>query len=259
MITLRGSDILCYPNESAYIKKIFQQKLPQVNRCIAVSKDIRNKAIEFGVVENKIEVLQDGILTQYFLWDETIEKLRQPNVILFAGNLIPVKNVLFLIDSFIELKKNEPVKKLKLKICGQGYQRQEMQDRISRAGLNSCVEFLGLLSGDQLAQEMQKATVLCLPSISEGSPNVIAEAMACGTPVIAARVGGIPEQITSDEYGYLFESNNQLDFIKKLTMALTKTSWEAKKISKNPIIISRNQNAYIIYVNYEKLLYNYIE
>jgi glycosyltransferase involved in cell wall biosynthesis len=59
-----------------------------------------------------------------------------------------------------------------------------------------------------VAEEMRRSDILCLPSFTEGSPNVIKEAMACGLPVVASRVGGVPDLVREGETGLLFEAGD---------------------------------------------------
>ena len=65
------------------------------------------------------------------------------------------------------------------------------------------VEFMGVLSQEDLPDEYRRADVLCLPSLREGVPTVLMEAMACGTPVVASSAGGVPELVEHQKSGIL--------------------------------------------------------
>lgn len=84
--------------------------------------------------------------------------------------------------------------------------RRQLEALASTLGLASRVHFLGRRKPEELAQQYQQADVFVLPSVSEALPTVVTEAMACGTPVIATRVGGIPEQL--DHTGILVQPGN---------------------------------------------------
>jgi glycosyltransferase involved in cell wall biosynthesis len=70
---------------------------------------------------------------------------------------------------------------------------EELRQRASQPDLRGYVEFLGNLNAEQIARWYAASNLFCLPSYSEGCPNVIIEALACGRPVVATNVGGIPE------------------------------------------------------------------
>jgi glycosyltransferase involved in cell wall biosynthesis len=72
--------------------------------------------------------------------------------------------------------------------------------------------------------------LLVLPTFREGSPNVVREALACGTPVVASRVGGVPELITSEELGLLVEPGDVDGLARSLREALQR-SWDRPKIA----------------------------
>ena len=112
-------------------------------------------------------------------------------MVLFVGNLVPVKGLATLIEACALLQ----ARGLHFRCCliGQGALRQSLSKQIAAAGLEQNVHLLGPRPLNELPQWYRAASVLVLPSRSEGIPNVILEALACGTPVIASRVGGIPE------------------------------------------------------------------
>jgi glycosyltransferase involved in cell wall biosynthesis len=84
------------------------------------------------------------------------------------------------------------------RLIGQGPLRRALSRRIESAGLTQFVRLQGPCPLEQLPDWYRAAGVLVLPSFSEGIPNVILEGLACGTSVVASRVGGIPE-ILNDE------------------------------------------------------------
>ena len=78
---------------------------------------------------------------------------------------------------------------------------------------------------------MNAADLFVLPSLREGNPTVMFEALGAGLPFIGTKVGGIPEIISSEEYGFLVEPANPDDLAEKILIALYK-SWDNKKIKK---------------------------
>jgi glycosyltransferase involved in cell wall biosynthesis len=129
-----------------------------------------------------------------------------PPEILFAGVLIPLKGIDVLIDAFHEVWL--PDRRAQLVIIGRPANptyAAALQARVTDLGLGDRVTFIGEVSQKVLALRMARAKVLVLPSYSEGLPRVVLEAMAVGTPVVATRVGGIPEVVEDGETGLLVQ------------------------------------------------------
>jgi len=121
-------------------------------------------------------------------------------LVVFVGNLEPVKGVDLLLDAFSVLLADGTADRLV--IVGDGSLASEFRDRIDRPDLNGGVTMLGAASQRDVARWMAAADVLVLPSRNEGLGLVLLEAMACGTPCVATRVGGVPE-IMDDSCGRL--------------------------------------------------------
>jgi glycosyltransferase involved in cell wall biosynthesis len=92
----------------------------------------------------------------------------------------------------------------------EGHYEDEIKRLVSKLGLEQRVRFLGQVAPDILAEIMAAADVLCLCSAREGWPNVVHEALACGTPVIATDVGGVRKLIGSQSYGHVIPINDQV-------------------------------------------------
>ncbi len=112
-------------------------------------------------------------------------------VLLFVGALIETKGVFELLDVFAALKAKKVVDRLVF--IGGGDSGNKLREKATQLQVADGVTFAGKIPHEQLAEWFQIANLFCLPSYREGVPNVILEAMACGIPVVATRVGGIPE------------------------------------------------------------------
>ena len=119
--------------------------------------------------------------------------------LLGIGSLVPVKRWDRLLDAAADLKQQGF--DFELQIAGDGPLRESLEQHAQAAGLSECVKFLGYRS--DTAELLAKAQCLVHPSDSEGCPNVVMEAMACGRPVIATAVGDIPELIDNGTTGFL--------------------------------------------------------
>lgn len=119
----------------------------------------------------------------------------------FAARLEYLKGPLQLVEAFCTLHATQP--NIELRIAGEGSQRPEIVDLLRRHGLESKCQFFGIYNSvAERNSFMRDIDVFVLPSLTEGTPNAIIEAMAHQTPIIATRVGGIPD-LVNDEVGLL--------------------------------------------------------
>ena len=117
----------------------------------------------------------------------------------YVGRLSVEKAVGYLLDAMAELRAKHA--DVHLVVVGEGDQRAHLQERVESLGLPRAVTFLGE-RGDA-RQIIGAIDVLILPSLTEGLPNVVLEAFAYKTPVVATAVGGVPELVIDGETGWL--------------------------------------------------------
>lgn len=141
--------------------------------------------------------------------------------LLFAGVLSPRKNPEGLLTAFSLVVQEIP--KARLIIVGPqpdaAYAR-EIRERTTELGLDDRVEFVGMVDNDRLREEIALTRAVVLFSHEETSPTILAQAMAAGKPVVAARVGGIPEMVTDGENGYLVEPGDAPALAARMTTLL---------------------------------------
>lgn len=130
--------------------------------------------------------------------------LSQSQTFVYAGVLAPVKGLHFLLDAFAKVAAECPAARLELigKSENADY-AAGLRVQVERLGLADEVTFVGALPQAELARHMARARALVLPSISEGMPRIVAEALLIGLPVVASAVGGIPDVVREGETGYL--------------------------------------------------------
>ncbi len=130
----------------------------------------------------------------------------QPGRVLFVGTITEVKDVLTLLRAFAHLGQHEVGADCSLHLAGRttspSYE-QELRRYVQENGLAERVAFLGMLDRAALLREYAEAAVVVLPSRQENAPMAIIEAMGAGKPVVASRVGGIPDLVESGETGLL--------------------------------------------------------
>lgn len=193
----------------------------------------------YGVAPERITTIVNGFNTQIFHPRER-EAVRQKaglssrdRLILYVGRLIEAKGLRELLHAFAALaatETSESTTTTRLALIGEGPMKSELQDMITAAGLQNRVSLLGGRQPIEVAEWMSAADLMTLPSWSEGYPNVLVESLACGCPIVATRVGGIPE-IVSDSNGLMVAARQVASLQAALSQALSK-SWDRKAIAK---------------------------
>jgi glycosyltransferase involved in cell wall biosynthesis len=191
VIKVHGSDILELPRHKA-IRRAIQTALTGAAGVVAVSEHLAGAVAALDVPRSRIRVIGNGVDTSLFYpARRTIPPVSACPTLLFVGNLNHLKGIDMLIDACSQLAGRGM--EFRLRIVGQGPLEAELRRRVERHGLTRLVEFVGVKSQRELGDEYRRAALLVLPSRSEGRPNVLLEAAACGLPSVATQVGGIPE------------------------------------------------------------------
>ncbi|MCF6254179.1 MAG: glycosyltransferase [Thiomicrorhabdus sp.] len=185
------------------------------------------KCISLGVSSGHLVNIANGVDTVKFnIIDKGSARANleiDPDVkmLLFVGSLVPVKNISTLIKSFSLVMEKKTTANTKLYIVGSGFLEKKLKDLSVKLNLQEKIVFVGPVPHDTLPLWMSAADCLCLPSLSEGHPNVMMEALACGTPVVGSRVGSISDFIGGDRSnGYAVEPTNVSDIAEKLNAVL---------------------------------------
>jgi glycosyltransferase involved in cell wall biosynthesis len=140
--------------------------------------------------------------------------MRQP-AILFVGAVRRTKGAFDLLEAWAQVIVN--CTHAELWVVGPDYTNGRFAQEVQSRGHGKAVKILGPQPLNNVADLMRQAQVLCLPSHGEGTPNCVMEAMACGLPIVATEVGGIPDIVDSNRTGILVQKGN----VQKLTEALS--------------------------------------
>ncbi len=169
----------------------------KADRIVAVSRGVADQlAIALGGSPNEITVIYNSVVSERLLQRaaESVDHPwflpHQPPVVLAAGRLVPQKDCRTLIQAFALLRQTRMVR---LMILGEGPERSTLYKLAQRLGIADDVEMPGFVENPY--KYMKRAKVFVCSSLFEGFPNVIVEAMACGTPVISTNCPSGPSEI----------------------------------------------------------------
>lgn len=231
IVSARGSDINLFPSFRS-IRPMIRWTLRESAGIISVSEALKQAMVNLKIPAERIQVIGNGVDLERFQPVERGAARRQlgipidVQIIVAVGALRPVKGYQFLLAAMAENGARHP--KLRLYILGEGEYRPKLESLIRELGLQERVVLVGAKPNEELKHWYSAANLSCLVSSREGWANVLLESLACGTPVLATRVWGAPEVITSPELGVLVEQNVSA-ISSGLELALTK-EWDRELI-----------------------------
>ena len=234
IISARGSDVNLF-RTFPVIQRLLRFSFLRAERVIAVSRALKDTILRLNIPEDKVEVIPNGVDLEKFKEIPTYEarqrlQLQGKPLLLSVGNLNPNKGFDKLIKSIRILTEQDNQKDIHLVIIGEGASLKSLQGLVRSLGLDEHVSFAGGVPHQELFLWYSAADIICLASGREGWPNVLLEAMACGKPVVATSVGGIPEIVSSDQLGILVK-RNEMEIAKGISTALSK-NWNRQEIRK---------------------------
>ncbi len=181
--------------------------LPHARRVVTVCKPFGSELAAHGVSAAKIEIVHNSVRTPSAVenhmlaeWRQRLSIEKREALLLTIGRLSREKGHLDLLHAVARLRQMSEGS-FKLVIAGDGPERSGLLERIRALGLGQTVALAGYVA--DVAPLYALATIVVVPSHSEGSPNVVLEATVRGVPIVATSVGGVPEILTDNENGLL--------------------------------------------------------
>lgn len=205
-------------------KRVDQWCLPKYESLICVSQDLVDECRRLKIPDRKVHLVHNAIDTKQFARNLNKEAAKakmgaRPDRFLVGtvGRLSPEKGIVQLIETIERLHRNSLA--IDLWIAGDGPQREELEARIRALGMEDSVRLLGQLEDTKLFY--QAMDLFVLNSIREGLPNVVLEAMAMETPVIATRIAGIPSLVRPGETGRLIAADAPAELERSIGEAIS--------------------------------------
>ncbi|MDF1643128.1 MAG: glycosyltransferase family 4 protein [Pseudomonadales bacterium] len=205
LITARGTDINLISSYKIPGKLIRWAAMGAAGN-ITVSAALKEKLTNLGIAPDNVHVLRNGVDTELFVKHDTQTVRKQMNlagsILISVGNLVEPKGHALVVQALKKLPD------CSLLIVGSGEQRSELMQAAEELGVSDRIQHIEEVSQPELAKIYSAGDLLILASSREGWPNVLLESMACGTPVVATRVGGTPEIVKAPEAGCLIDERS---------------------------------------------------
>lgn len=219
---LHGSDVHALMQRDFYkVRNVIIRSYKNSDMIIVVADYLKVLLHEMGVMN--VRTIRNAIDRREFLpippskvSEERARLNIQENATVFVhvSNLRPVKDPLKIVEAAeIALNKNP---NLQFLIAGEGQLRAEMEKSAKEKSIGDKFTFTGKVSASNVRKLLSISDVLLMSSLREGTPIVILEGFAAGKPIIASRVGGIPEIVKHDYNGFLYEQRNTHQFAKQM-------------------------------------------
>lgn len=210
-VTARGSDINLIASHTIP-RKLMRWTAGRAAASIGVSQALTHAMAQIGMPADRLAMMPNGVdLKRFDLQPQALSRaaLGWPEgiTLISVGNLVENKGHHIVIEALARLPD------FRLVIAGEGPERSALEATAHQHNVSSRVQFLGRVDQTKLGQCYGAADILVLASSREGWPNVLLESMACGTPVVATDVGGVPEIVTSRSAGRLMAARTATDAV----------------------------------------------
>lgn len=262
LATAHRADVLDVPARGGAQREQVVEAVAGIDQIVAVSQAMRRACEQLAQPRREVAVVPNGADARVFFprdRGETRSELGLPQderIITFVGVLTPRKGIDTLIEAMGRLA-DDPHPPL-LVVAGTGELRESLDTRIAELGIEDRVRFVGKVPHDDVAKWMAAGDVFCLPSLSEGLPTVVCEAMACGRAVVATAVDGTPEIVDDGATGYLVPPTDPVALAGALRRVLddpeTRAGFEAEALRRSQATYTWAANAAAHIPLYEAIL-----
>lgn len=220
--SLLGSDINLYPEYKPLSFHLTKEVIAEADQIVSVSNTLKSTAEKFAQPRDRIQVVYMGCDLKSFKYSEEArrkvrEQLKIPptaRVLIFIGNIKKNKGVFELMEAFTQL--NKCYSDLHLIYVGDGKERKKLVEEKVKGELRKKVHFVGEKPYIEIPAWLSASDIFAFPSYHEGLPNVVVEALACKRPVVATRVGGIPEVVEEGKSGILINKGDISSLVKSI-------------------------------------------
>jgi len=193
----------------------------------------RHDFAELGVTD-RLTIIANGVDVSHYRGPTERVHSGRVQRLAYLGRLVRAKGIFEAIEAIENLRTDGRFRDIELRIAGSGPAREEIERYIDDHRLGSSVKLVGSIFGNDKAAFLRDADVFVFPSYQEGLPYAILESLAAGTPVIASRVGGIPDVVIDQVHGILINPKEPAEIVRAVHM-LAQSQDALRAMSRNCI------------------------
>jgi glycosyltransferase involved in cell wall biosynthesis len=257
IVTAHGGEVYDLPFRNSWYENLARYVLSEADAIITVSQFNAKKLSSLGISSYNLHVIPNGYDEKLFKpvsLCEARKKVGLPlskKILLSVGNLVDIKGHTYLVDAMkiVAKRRHDTI----LVVVGTGSLKENLQRKARKLSLNGKILFIGEKEHREIPLWMNACDLFVLPSLGEGFPTVIPEAMACGKPIIGTSVGGVPEAISSNELGTLVPSRDSEALSQAILEGLN-CEWSQEEILNKAKNYSWNSIIKQILAVYDKVL-----
>ncbi len=234
--TIHGADINVYPHRTRLTRLVTEKAIKSVDVIISVSRELKANTLALARPQRDIQIISNGVdLCEFAPMDRAQARAKMglpqdKKIFLYASRLDEAKGLSTLLLALKRVLRHND--ECLLVLAGEGPYRSRLNEQVAELELEGNVHFAGLRPHDEIPTWMSASNLVVLPSLNEGSPLPVYEALACGRPVIASQVGGIPELLVEEDYGLLVPPADPEALSDALLSGLRK-EWDVKRIRRH--------------------------
>lgn len=228
-----GSDLNVAPGSPGVAPQV-RWTLSRSAHVVTVSRALGDRAVELGARPDSVVVQHNAVDGEAFVIRDRAEMRRRLGLdpdrptIGYFGYHRHIKGTDILVEAMDHLVRRLGRSDVLLALVGQGDTTEQIRALVTKLGLDSNIRFFGNKPHAEIPEWMGAIDLFCLPSRQEGCPNVVLESLASGRPVVATRVGGVPE-ILNDETGIIVPPEQPAALAEALRSALGR-KWDPESL-----------------------------
>jgi len=218
---------VCWKTPDSWKYALEREVFENSRLVVCVSEDMNRKVRHMTDGRSRCLTFYAGVDTAFFRPDPSqrdpfrrrINLDDSHRLLLFLGNLIRTKGIYELLDVFAHLVKKRP--ELRLLMIGAEVEKKQIAEALTSLGIGPNVSFTGAIPQAEIIGYMNASDIFVFPSWAEGLPNAVTEASACGMPIVATHVGGVPEVVEDGRTGLLVDPKDPVALEAKIDRLLS--------------------------------------
>jgi len=254
LVSTWGRDVFDFPKQSIVHRKLLEYVLGKADILTATSKMLNQETRKYISKKSNVHTIPFGVdLRRFKPLKRTGEK---PLVIGIVKKLEKKYGIRYLIEAFAQVEKNHH--SLKLWIVGTGSQDGLLKRLVHRLNLEDNVVFWGFINNHKIPKILNEMDIFVVPSIEPSETFGVAavEAAACGLPVIASNIGGLPEVVIDGETGFLIPPKEPQEIVEKLILLIQNKELRKQMGKESRKFVESNYNWFENTSRMESLYYN---